>query len=210
MATVIGINGSPRKNRNSAIMLDHALQGAASAGAQVERFDLTDLNFSGCKSCFACKRIGGKSFGRCALRDELTDVLDKILNADAVIISTPIYFGDVPGMVRNLFERIWFPALLYSKDGSIAYTKRVKVGLIYTMGMPDTAYYKNLTDSHMGTFNAFLGETTMVSTNETWQYDNYDLYVGEFNMDVKRRFREEVFPEDCKKAFEMGARLAQK
>lgn len=209
MATVIGINGSPRKNRNSATMLDQALQGAAAAGAQVERFDLTDLDFSGCKSCFACKRLGGKSFGRCALRDDLSGVLDKILNADAVIISTPIYFGDVPGMVRNLFERIWFPSLLYSKDGSIAYTKRVKVGLIYTMGMPDTAYYKNLIESHMGTFNAFLGETAMVSTNETWQYDNYDLYAGEFDMDVKRRFREEVFPEDCKKAFEMGARLAQ-
>lgn len=210
MATVIGINGSPRKNRNSAIMLEHALQGAVSAGACVERVDLTDLNFSGCKSCFACKRLGGKSFGRCALRDDLTEVLDKILSADAVIISTPIYFGDVPGMVRNLFERIWFPCLLYSKDGTVAYTKRVKVGLIYTMGMPETAYYKNLTDSHMGTFNAFLGETTMVSTNETWQYDNYDLYAGEFDMDVKRRFREEVFPEDCKKAFEMGAQLVNK
>lgn len=209
MAKAIGINGSPRKNKNSAIMLEHALQGAAAKGAETELINLVDLNFSGCKSCFACKLLNGKSFGRCALRDDLTDVLDKILNADAVIIATPIYFGDVPGMVRNLFERIWFPALLYKADGSIAYTKRVKIGLIYTMGMPDLTYYQNLVNSHLRTFGNFLGETSMVSTHETLQYDNYDLYVGDYKLDLKRQIHAEVFPQDCKNAYAMGEKLAE-
>ena len=87
---VIGLNGSPRKNWNSAQMLEHALQGAAAAGAETEFIHLIDLNATGCRSCFACKRIGGKSFGRCAVRDDLTDILNRILEADAVIISAPV------------------------------------------------------------------------------------------------------------------------
>lgn len=201
MSYVIGINGSPRKTKNSATMLDCALKGAASAGAETELINLTDLNFSGCISCFACKLLNGKSFGRCALRDVLTEVLDKILNADAVIISTPIYFGDVPGMVRSLFERIWFPGLTYKNDGSIAYTKRVKVGLIYTMGMPDLSYYQNLVNGHAGKFRHFLGETSVMSTHETLQYD---LYVGDYKLDLKRKIHEEVFPGDCQKSFEIS------
>ena len=59
---VIGLNGSPRKNWTSAQMLEHALKGAAAAGAETELIHLIDLNATGCRSCFACKRIGGKSF----------------------------------------------------------------------------------------------------------------------------------------------------
>lgn len=209
MAKVIGINGSPRKNKNSATMLEHALQGAASKGAEIERFDLYSLNYTGCKSCFACKLLGGKSFGRCAVRDDLTEVLDKVLDADAVIISTPIFFADVPGMVRSLFERLWFPALTYKKDGSIAYTKRVKVGLIYTMGMPDLSACQDMVNTHVGTFNHFLGDTEMVSTHETLQYDHYERYVGDYKLELKQKIHEEVFPQDCRKAYEMGARLAK-
>lgn len=209
MAKVIGINGSPRKNKNSAIMLEHALQGAASKGAEIERFDLYSLSYTGCKSCFACKLKGGKSFGRCAVRDDLAPVLDKILNADAVIISTPIFFGDVPGMVRSLFERLWFPALTYKSDGSIAYTKRVKVGLIYTMGMPDLSEVGEMVNTHVGTFNHFLGKTEVVTTHETLQYDNYDRYVGDYKLELKQKIHEEVFPHDCQNAFDMGARLAE-
>ena len=130
---VIGINGSPRKNRNSATVLKEALKGAESAGAETEKIDLFSLKYTGCLSCFSCKRLGGESFARCALKDDLTEVLEKILEADAVIISAPIYYADVPGAVRNLYERLLFPPNLYSVDGSTGYTRRIPVGLIYTM-----------------------------------------------------------------------------
>ncbi len=205
---VIGLNGSPRKNWNSAQMLEHALKGAAAAGAETELIHLIDLNATGCRSCFACKRIGGKSFGRCAVRDDLTDILNRILEADAVIISAPVYFGDVPGMVRNLFERLWFPGLMYRRDGACAYDKKVKVGLIYTMNCPDEHFYDSLIAGHKGTFERFFGETKVVCATETLQFDNYDLYVGDmFDVPRRQEKHEKVFPEDCRRAFQMGEEL---
>ena len=207
---VIGLNGSPRKNWNSAQMLEHALKGAAEAGAETELIHLIDLNATGCRSCFACKRLGGKSFGRCAAQDDLTDILGRILEAEAVIISAPVYFGDVPGMVRNLFERLWFPGLMYRRDGSCAYDKKVKVGLIYTMNCPDEHFYDSLIGGHKNTFQRFFGETKVVCATETLQFDNYDLYVGDmFDVPRRQEKHEKVFPEDCRRAFQMGQELVK-
>ena len=56
----IAINGSPRKSWNTDLILQEALKGAADAGAEVEMVHLYDLNFTGCRSCFACKRKGAE------------------------------------------------------------------------------------------------------------------------------------------------------
>ena len=61
MKTVIAINGSPRKTWNTAMLLGHALEGAASKGAKTELVHLYDLDYKGCTSCFSCKLVGGKS-----------------------------------------------------------------------------------------------------------------------------------------------------
>ena len=191
-------------------MLEHALKGAAAAGAETELIHLIDLNATGCRSCFACKRLGGKSFGRCAVKDDLTDILNRSLEADAIIISAPVYFGDVPGMVRNLFERLWFPGLMYRRDGACAYDKKVKVGLIYTMNCPDEHFYDSLIAGHKGTFERFFGETKVVCATETLQFDNYDLYVGDmFDVPRRQEKHEKVFPEDCRRAYQMGEELVK-
>jgi len=208
MAKIIGINGSPRKNGNSAILLDEALRGAAERGIETERVDLYRLNFKGCASCFGCKRLGGPSFGKCALRDDLTEVLEKVLTADGVIISAPFYFGDVPGMVRNFYERLWFPGLLYSKDGEIAYSHRVKVGLIYTQNCPDPEFYKDFIAGHRQTFGWLIGDAVSLVSADTWQYDDYSKYAGTmFDVDHKREMREMQFPKDRQAAFELGKNL---
>ena len=75
---VMAFNGSPRKKWNTATLLENALEGAASQGAKTELIHLYDLNFKGCISCFACKTKGGKSYGRCAVDDDLAPVLRNI------------------------------------------------------------------------------------------------------------------------------------
>ncbi|MFA5112372.1 MAG: flavodoxin family protein, partial [Desulfobaccales bacterium] len=94
---VIAVNGSPRKTWNTATLLKKALKGAALQGADTELAHLYDFNFKGCISCFACKTKGGKSYGRCAVRDDLRPLLNKIGAADALILGSPIYFGAVSG-----------------------------------------------------------------------------------------------------------------
>ena len=208
---VIGICGSPRMNGNSAAMLDAALNGAREPGAEVQRINLFDLQYSGCKSCFACKKLGGESFGRCALRDELTPVLEKVLSADAVIIASPLYFGETPGAVRNFLERLWFPGQKYAKNYASAYPKRVKVGLIYTMNLPDERMYGDVIKRHQQNCMLLLGKTEVVTAVDTMQFDDYSLYASEmFDGAAKKQRRETVFPQDCAKAYEMGKRLASK
>ena len=93
MKKVIILNGSPRKIFNTAQMLKEAQKGAESVGAEVEYINLVDLNYKGCMSCFACKRKGSTTNGLCALKDDLRPVLESILQADAVIIGSPIYYS---------------------------------------------------------------------------------------------------------------------
>ena len=111
---VIAFNGSPRKKWNTATLLAKALEGAASQGAGTELFHLYDLDFKGCISCFACKTKGGKSYGRCAVEDDLRPILKKVLKADAIILGSPIYFGTVSGEMRSFMERLLFPFRPYA------------------------------------------------------------------------------------------------
>jgi multimeric flavodoxin WrbA len=111
---VLAINGSPRKKWNTATLLQNALEGAASRGAETELVHLYDHSYTGCTSCFACKLKGGKSYGKCAVQDELTPVLEKIPDVNALILGFPIYFGTVTGMMRSFMERLLFPYLVYT------------------------------------------------------------------------------------------------
>ena len=70
MKKIIAINGSPRRNGNTAELLQHALRGAADAGAETELVHLYSLKFTGCLSCFYCKRKD-VAHGVCALKDDL-------------------------------------------------------------------------------------------------------------------------------------------
>ena len=73
------VNGSPRKNWNTAKMLESAMQGAAEAGAECEMVHLYDIDFHGCKSCFACKIKNSKTNGVCAIKDDLRPVLGRLV-----------------------------------------------------------------------------------------------------------------------------------
>jgi multimeric flavodoxin WrbA len=111
---VIAINGSPRKHWNTATVLEQALEGAKTKGATTEIVHLYDLDYKGCHSCFECKKIGGKSYGRCAVKDGLTPLLDRALAADALICGTPVYFGAETGEMRSFLERLMFPVATYT------------------------------------------------------------------------------------------------
>lgn len=111
---ILAINGSPRKKWNTAMMLEKAIEGAASKGAETNLIHLYDLKFKGCISCFSCKTRNGKSYGKCAVKDDLTPVYAEIKEAGAFILGSPIYFGDVTGEMRSFMERLLFPYLPYT------------------------------------------------------------------------------------------------
>lgn len=212
MTTVIGINGSPRKMWNTATLLGHALKGAASAGAETELVHLYDLDFKGCTSCFACKMKGGKSYGRCAVCDDLTPVLDRIGEADGLVLGSPIYFGTVTGEMRSFMERLLFPYLVYSNPPSSLFGRTIPVAFLYTMNAPEK-YAWELCGAHIKANEQILarlfGRAESLCSFETLQFEDYDKVVFSY-CDPEERWERHrtVFPEDCRRAFELGVRLA--
>ncbi len=210
---VIAINGSPRKTWNTATLLNKALEGAASTGAQTELIHLYDLNFKGCTSCFACKLKGGKSYGRCAYKDDLTPVLEKVAQADALILGSPVYIGVVSGEMRSFIERLLFPYLVYGSDQSLA-PKKLNCGFIYTMGSTEERIELFGLDKQIMINEAMLsrqfgGASESLVVVNTYQFNDYSKYVHDFDVEDKTKTRREVFPLDCKKAFDMGVRLTK-
>ncbi|SFL75593.1 flavodoxin family protein [Pelosinus propionicus] len=210
---ILAINGSPRKNWNTATLLSKALEGAASQGAETELIHLYDLNYKGCISCFACKLKGGKSYGKCAFKDGLTPVLEKIENADAIILGSPIYFHNITAAMRALIERMGFQYLQYDADYSSCFQRKIPVGFIYTMNlnestMKEMGYDRILKLTEMAMGRAF-GTSESLFVTDTYQFSDYSKYlITMFDGDDKAKRRQEEFPNDCKKAFEMGVRFA--
>jgi len=209
---VFAFNGSPRKTWNTAILLNKALEGAASKGAVTEMIHLYDLNYKGCISCFACKMRGGASYGKCALKDDLTPVLAKIDEADAIILGSPIYFFRVTGEMRSFMERLLFPYLEYADPWRSLVSRKIKTGIIYTMNiteeeMKEVSLGYSL-DANEAILKLIFGASESLYCYDTYQFEDYSKVVADrINVEVKEQRRKEVFPKDCEKAYEMGCRL---
>ena len=212
---IYAVNGSPRRNGNTAELLRSALAGAADGGAATELIQLADLDYSGCTSCFACKRKNSPAYGKCAVRDDLTAVLEKLQCADGVILGTPVYFGGETGMFRNLIERLFFANFRYDKEHSSLLKKQIPLAFIYTMNVntADAAKYRYADRLHM--LQAFGGrifnfaEPQVLFACNTWQFDDYEQYDAElFDVADKKRSREEEFPVYCQQARQIGKDFA--
>lgn len=210
----LAINGSPRKEWNTATLLKHALDGAASRGAATETVHLYDLDFKGCTSCFACKLKGGKSYGKCALKDGLAPVLKKVETVDALILGSPVYIGSATGEMRSFLERLVFPYLVYDVERSSLFKKKIATGFIYTLGAPESRAREMGYDSQFKLTEALLarifGASETMAAYDTLQFGDYSKYVSSsFDPEEKAKRRREVFPQDCRRAFDLGARLAR-
>ncbi len=213
---VMAFNGSPRKRKwNTVTLLENALKGAGSVGAETELVQLYDLKYSGCISCFTCKKISRKKDGICTVKDDLTSVLERVRQADALIIGTPVYYGAESAATRALLERRCFPYNKYSKDRKSLFPGNIRTALIYTMNVNEELLKTTGYDQHFGITRMSLEKTfgpceLMLST-DTLQYNDYDKYEHEiFDKKAKIKRHKAVFPLDCERAFELGRRIASK
>jgi multimeric flavodoxin WrbA len=211
---IIAVNGSPRKDWNTATLLQKATDGAASQGAETVIFHLYELNYKGCVSCFACKTKDSQSYGSCAVKDDLSPILKKIENADAIILGSPIYFGTVTGEMKSFMERLMFPYSTYTDPPGTLFSRKIRTGFIYTLNATEEMLKERGYDRY---FNAngmlmerIFGSAEALCSYDTCQFDDYSKYVApRFDPLKKAKRRAEIFPKDCEKAFAMGARLAK-
>jgi multimeric flavodoxin WrbA len=211
---VIAINGSPRKEWNTATLINKALEGAKSQGAETELIHLYDLDYKGCKSCFSCKTKGSKSYGQCSVDDDLKDVFKKVEEADALILGSPVYLGNVSGEMKSFIERLIFQYLIYSKPLKSLFSKNIKSRFIYSMNVTqeqakESGYYVHFDTNEMF-FKLTFGDSESFYSFDTYQFKDYSkVVVDYFDYEHKANRREKVFPRECENAFNMGENLVQ-
>jgi multimeric flavodoxin WrbA len=101
---VLGIYGSPRKGGNSDLLLEKALEGAKSAGAEVSSLRASDLDNRGCQECGGCDDTG-----ECIVDDDMQKLYPQLDDADAIILATPIFFYAPPAQLKALIDRAQAP-----------------------------------------------------------------------------------------------------
>jgi len=212
---VLAINGSPRKDRNTATLLKNALEGASSQGAETELIHIYDQNFKGCTSCLACRLKDGKSYSKCAQRDGLTPLLEKLLEIDVLILGSPVYFNSLTGEMRSFYERAAYPYMPIDSQSGSRFPKKINVGLILTITAND-ALIKNMginrhfeiTEQTMG---FVFGSAESIIASDISLYKDYTKYAGshEGMAEAMQRSTENMVIYG-KKAFDMGVRLLSK
>ena len=130
------INASPRKNGNTAALLDKVRDGLEASGCETKTVSLATLKFRGCISCLACKVKGNKCDGLCALRDELRPVLEETFVSDILILGSPVYFHYPVAAARAFTERLLFAPLDYTNPSVPHLKKKIHCACLYTMHMP--------------------------------------------------------------------------
>ena len=213
------VNGGPRKKYNTAQLLEKASEGIfdelkkhyGEDDISIHQIHLYDLDFKGCKSCFHCKRIGGKYYAQCPIKDDLRELLPKIKNADGIIFGSPIYFGEITGELRSFLERFLFSVLVYGGESNAP--KRMPIGIIYTMNVTEGGfklYYGSKFDILENAMERLYSKPYSLKVYDTFQFSDYSKYENyAFDPELKAKRKEEHFPIDLKDAYDLGVKIAQ-
>lgn len=210
MKTII-LNASPRRNWNTAQLLKSAAKGAESVGAEVEYVDLYDMTFTGCHACMACKRKGAEP-RHCYWKDDLSPLLDRIFNADALIIGSPIYYSDTTSQFHALMERLFFINSSYGYNFE-EFAGKVNVGVFYTMNAAEDYYHGEMEQKlkeQISRLQSLNGKMMILSSFDTLQVKDYSKYEMEMWDESKKQQRHDThFPKDLEKAYQIGAMLSR-
>ena len=191
MAQILAIYGSPRRKGNTATLLRHAVRGAVDAGAQVDEIVLRDLKISPCLEIYACKKEG-----RCAIKDDFHQVVERILSAKGIILSSPVFFYTVSAHTKILMDRcqsLWVKKYWIDKVPFGQWTPKRK-GLFISVGATKG---KKLFDGALLTVKYFF------DVLDTELYRSLLYRRLEFEDDVLKH------PEYLEEAYEAGKSLAQ-
>jgi len=207
---IVIVNAGPRKGWNTDTLLSEAAKGAEESGATVEWFDMYRLDkFTGCISCFGCKKRANK--GQCVCRDGLKPVLDAIRGSDGVVIGSPNYLGNLTASFRALYERLVFQSLTYNMDQPCINKHPVPVLLVMTSNAPDSAYLR-LLDDYRKTLDRFVGPTEVFVSGDTMQLEDYsktDWPWSMFDPQAKKERHDTVFPQECEKIRAIGKAMGR-
>lgn len=208
---VVVVNGGPRKRWNTHQLLESAAAGAYDTGADVEFYDLYDLDYKGCRSCFACK-LKDNAATVCAIDDSLSPLLLSIHLCDVLILGSPVYWHEVTGEMRSFLERLLYPCISYdvepSSDEQSRFGKCIRVVLFLTMGVSEevareTGFF-DVFREYETLFKRLLGDTELRISCDTMQFSDYERYAARrFDAEQKLNRHKTVFAKEKQEAYEL-------
>lgn len=98
---VLILSGSPRKGGNSDLLCDEFMRGAQESGNEVEKIRVAEKNVAPCKGCYYCKRSGGQ----CVSKDDMGEILQKMIDADVLVLASPVYFYSIDAQLKAVIDR---------------------------------------------------------------------------------------------------------
>ena len=200
MKTIV-INAGPKRRDCNARLAKSSLEGAESVGAEVEYVDLYKLNLSGCRVCLICKN--DEDVCKCFWRDELSPLIERIFEADCVLIAAPIFFSQPTSHYMALLERLVYCMVSY-KTGN-KFKGKVNVGLFYTINYP-MDYFEKSVRPHMKQSEDLLKMLNGNVVIETYQ--NISKNMSSSSTDDELKLKREQFARDLESVFEIGAELS--
>ncbi len=138
---IVSLLGSPRTGGNSSTIARHFLKTAASLGAETSVYELNQLTYRGCQGCYACKT----KLDICGLKDDLTEVLAAVKDADAVLLASPVYFGEISSQLKGFMDRT-FSYLVpdYRTNPQPSRLTPKKLVFVLTQGHPDEQVFADI------------------------------------------------------------------
>lgn len=97
---VLAISASPRKGGNSDVLCDQFLKGAAEAGNEIKKIALGQVNISPCAACYGCSKSH-----RCVKKDDMSQILQELIDADVIVLATPVYFYSMDAQMKIMIDR---------------------------------------------------------------------------------------------------------
>lgn len=98
---VLILSGSPRKGGNSDILCDEFMRGAVESGNEVEKIRVSEKKVAPCSACYFCKDSGGK----CVHKDDMAEILQKMIDADVLVLASPVYFYSIDAQLKAVIDR---------------------------------------------------------------------------------------------------------
>lgn len=148
MKKVIALNGSPRKQGSTAILVNEVLRAAKEQGATVRSFFLNGMNIKACQGCYACKQDG-----RCGIHDDMQELLDQIAEADGIVLGTPVVMWQMTAQLKVAIDRL-YPFMNPDRTSRLKPGK--KVLLAVTQSRPETSLFRPYFE-HVAKFMTFFG-----------------------------------------------------
>lgn len=200
------INGGPRKNWNTDQLTKQFVDGIKSQidDVEIKEIYVYDYQFSGCRSCFACKlkKFENKALA-CRYQDSITDLLLETRNSDVIVLSSPIYFTDLSAQLKLFLERLMYPGKI---------NRIIPTALLVTMGGTNLQSVKSSLDITCNYwFNNFNYRPDIYSAVDTFPRHNEHLYrKSSADNEAKRIKHEKYFNDELKRFYNHGIEFINK